>query len=424
MPGLFNFNKPIRSSLVEAILVFGFLIAVYGQGISSLPIHRDEKEWIAASGFFEAITHLQFQDKIWIEHHWTLEEPPVARYIIGIGRSLGGFPISSLSIPADYHQPGAAVFPSPDIDAQVLWWSRLPMAFLAASSGLMMFWLLSLEWGRLAGWSFALIFGFNSYFVQQLGRAMSEAPLLFLTCLSMLASYALLRKFLADLRGDRGTWGWIVIGFLAGLAGSSKLNGIFTALTSFPFLAFSFIRNRGLIPWKSGVRAAIRGTTIPILMAGVVFVLVNPYLYPDPIYRSVKLFKYRAAEIAWQQTVFAESSMPAALDQHIAIVIQRIFKNYAVFHNPTWEAINILFCLTGFWLVIRSVRSWISGKSEQFSGLIVLIFGGVMAAPLLLTPLDWDRYFLLPIFFGGILFAIGSGCALQILYKFVLSIER
>jgi hypothetical protein len=41
------------------------------------------------------------------------------------------------------------------------------------------------------------------------------------------------------------------------------------------------------------------------------------------------------------------------------------------------------------------------------SGLVLFWFAAVMSVPALLTPLDWDRYYLLPVFFSTAFIAMG-----------------
>ena len=214
---------------IEVLLVILVFFFLFFSSIDQLPIHPDEIDWISSSGFYEAYVGLKFADPIWVEHRWTLNQPPLPRYIIGLGRSLGGYPISTLNLPDDFHVPNSvSVFIPIEIIPAVLFWSRLPAVVLAAGSFAILFSLLRgyLDW--LPAWLFVLFTWGNKYLVDQLVRAMAEAPLIFFVSLCMSVAVTLLNSTDKMAQENRHNQispqyrAWFALGIFSGLAASSK----------------------------------------------------------------------------------------------------------------------------------------------------------------------------------------------------------
>ena len=87
--------KRIWSSLerFEPPLVILLLTAVFVARIPQVMFHPDESHWIYSSVVFEKLVKMQWSSPVWQESYWTLTQPPLARYVIGLGRRLGGYTV-------------------------------------------------------------------------------------------------------------------------------------------------------------------------------------------------------------------------------------------------------------------------------------------------------------------------------------------
>src|SRR4051794_31482078 len=93
-----------NTSKAEVLLVFCTLAFFYLTGLSSVAFHPDESQWIATSNVFETYFSGDFQSSLWHKSYWTLTQPPVARYIIGFSRYMGGYHIADLNTPWDFER--------------------------------------------------------------------------------------------------------------------------------------------------------------------------------------------------------------------------------------------------------------------------------------------------------------------------------
>lgn len=135
----------IRS--LELILVASILTFAFCRNIQNVPFHPDESQWIATSFYFESLLNCDsalpvwtnydpsFSNQaqtVWVENYWTLTQPPLPRYIIAVGRLVGGYHVMDLNFPWQFNleiEENEAFGAMPT--QGLLWWSRLPMALLA-----------------------------------------------------------------------------------------------------------------------------------------------------------------------------------------------------------------------------------------------------------------------------------------------------
>ncbi len=176
---------------LEIPLLASILLFIFCTGIQAIPFHPDESQWIATSGAFEAYVSGDFASPTWNEALWTLTQPPGTRYIIALGRLAGGYHADQLNVPWSFGRDeptniAAGAMPSPGL----LWWSRLPMALVSVVSLLLLFRLVSVTAGRIAGYMCLLLVTSNPFMLMTLRRAMAEAPLLLCLMLTAAANTA------------------------------------------------------------------------------------------------------------------------------------------------------------------------------------------------------------------------------------------
>ncbi len=403
-------SKCGRSRVWLYALLAALLLFLFCARIRSVAFHPDESQWIATSSYLEVFVRGDYGPESWAENYWTLTHPPLTRYVIGVGRRLGGYGPSDLNGPWDWSVDGeenVARGNAPSL--RLLWWSRLPMAVLAAVSGLVLFHLAVAVAGRPAGYLFVLLYATSTYFATMLGRAMGEPVLL--GCIS-----------LAILAGERGLacwdslcgWprflGWLgVLGALAGAAAAAKLNGGAMVFTGLAICVLVVLRPGAERLGRRAASAAAAGLLL-LLVAALAFLLLNPYLYADPVGRALRMVQQRAAEMQLQQT-----NMPASVisgwGMRLRVVPLRVFETYAGLRFPGAWVFSLVFTLLGTGLTALSAWRWWAARAGMPAGIVLLLAALTTASPSLLTPLDWDRYYLLPVVFSTLFIAVAMGRA-------------
>jgi|GEM_PF-682309 hypothetical protein len=448
----------IRSGLLRAAelaAVLALLGFAYLRGIEGVPFHGDESHWISTSYFLESflagrpgpprmslggvpggfkapawvMRSLQpgaGPSGVWSAYYWTLTQPPLTRYTIGLGRLIAGYSAIELNGPWDFqlsHEANASMgcMPSPGL----LLASRSIMALLALASGLLLFIVLKRASGGIAAWSFLVLFSASDYLHIHLRRAMSESPLLFWTSLSL----ALGALALTASEND-GQWGakgpgllWLpLMGGAAGMAGAAKLNGLALGAGG-AILACAIAWRRRKIPCPRLLRSgAYVAWAAPLVLAATaaLFIAVNPFLYYRPIARSYAMYLFRLWEMAGQ-AANPQWRIPG-LAARLSIVPQRILKDYALIKLP---ALNLILACLGIYALGRSAWRWLAGKPDSPSirvsaaSTAILVLAACLALPPLASPLDWDRYYLFPVIFTTVFIGAGIGFLLRALRAFI-----
>ncbi len=400
---------------LEPTLIGGLLLAAFCVGLETVPFHPDESGWIGKSYYLEAFIGGQFASPVWEESYQVLTQPPVVLYITGLGRLAGGYHVADLNDPGFDMGADLAtnIVQGSAPSADLLWWSRLPMAVLAAMSGLFLFYSVSRAAGRTAGYVWLLLFVGSTYFSITLRQAMSEAPLLAAVALAIrvgdraLCSWQRAAEVNQSFRTLLRPLAWfILLGVVSGIAGAIKLNGMSIAAAGVAMCGLATFTCKGNVPQSTRVVFMIRASVILLLATQLTFVIVNPYLYPDPLRRTGKLFKVRLQEMQFQQATFSEHSIDGLADR-INIVPQRIFENLATIHFSGALLINLALCVGGLGYLINRAWRWVQAKHGESTSVAILLVALAVAMPPLFTPLDWARYYLLPIVFSTICIAIG-----------------
>ena len=391
-----------------------------------MEFHGDESLWIATSYYFDAFVEGKFDSPVWNESYETLTQPPVGRYVVGIGRTIGGYSYRDLNRPWNFNLSseeniGRGNMPSPNL----LWWSRFPMCILAVVAAVIAFTLMSYFVGRLAGYVMLSLFVLDSYFSSTLCRAMGEAPLLAFTMFAALAGYRALTSWrvatahshLVRKRFLRPLLWFGMMGVFCGLAGATKLNGlsiipaglVLVLLT--PLVQTSNISRSqifGIIPFACGLL---------ILAAAFTFVAPNPYLYGDPIRRTKNMVEQRLSEMERQQAKIPSARISGPLIPRVSLIGERVFQQCAALSFAKSWIINVLLCLVGLGYVLFAGWSWLRTGAGSAATAVLLLIAFGSSIPALMTPLDWDRYYLFPVFFSTVFIAIGIFWIITILFK-------
>lgn len=463
MQSIFSPKPPERATkklpaglyhLIEWALLVLVLSVFFFRNIAYVPFHGDESQWIATSLYLEAFFNRDFAppewivedtldeelqerfpawvesglgdmqppNKIWDTHYWTLTQPPVVRYVIAIGRLLGGYHNNELNTPWDFdasqrENETQGNLPSRELLSAV----RTVMAILGIISGMILFWLVRKTSGITAGWCFVFLYALSGYLLLHLRRAMGDSSLLFFTCLAMLTGTLALQAW-EKIR--RNTWQessyrqrilpffWLILmGIAAGLAGASKLNGLGIAIAGIVLSWAMAFSGQGLAHHRARLGFALGASLLVLISCVITFISVNPYLYPNPIKRTAAMFVLRTWEMEYKQN--SRWGMPT-LNQRLQTIPRRILEDYTI---TRIGILNIILGSTGLFLLLQSTWMWLRNKENSPASLVLLAVGCVTVLPALTTPLDWDRYYLYPVVFFSVLLAVGMGKGLNYAYE-------
>lgn len=406
---------------LELVVIAAVLLIKFCSGLQNVPFHPDESQWIATSYAFQAWIGGDFSAPVWHDSYWTRTQPPLTRYLIAVGWLAGGYNFHDLNTPWIWGFDEATnlargALPSPG----VLWWSRLPMAILAAVSALALFVLVTESAGRLAGYILVILFAYNHFFLYALRRAMSETPLLVCLTLAMLAgcsaatswqqlrrnAHGLLRSFIQPLLR------FGLMGFLCGAATAAKLNGALAVLSGLALVALlAATRTANL---SRVFRVAVVGCSAIVITASAAgtFVACNPYLYPNVPARSMAMLRQRFEEMAKQQG-FAPSQVIRGAEAHALEILRSVFEDLAtVSFTGSW-LLNLPLCIVGFGYFVAAGWHWLRNSAGSAAAAVTVLTALICAMPALLTPLAWDRYFLLPVVFSTMFIAVGLSAVLN-----------
>ena len=397
-----------KSSLELAVVAM-LLAVVYGARIDSVPFHPDESQWIAMSFQFEEFLSCRFASPLWDRAYATILQPPAVCYVIGVGRRMGGYGVADLNKSWQWTQKVETnvrngAMPSPGL----LWWSRLPMSLLAVFAVAIGFVLLRESAGRLAGWIWVVLSAVGPYFLRCFRRAMGEA------CLAagvMVVAFACCRALRANDRDGRD-WNvrallWLTVaGIGAGFAGASKLNGICALAAGLAVAAGMAFRLRRSIGRRLLFLAvAVVAVALP---ATITFVGLNPHLWPDPVGRTLSWFGDQVAVMGDQVRAFPGSNLDSAA-KRLRGIPQRVFPDAAAVGGKAAVIPNALLFAAGVWWMVNGWRRRRDGEPRAYGLAAIVLVALATVPPALLTPLDWERYYLFPVVFATFFTAIGAG---------------
>ena len=406
---ILGFKTPMHSrnliQYVELILVIGILAFSYLPNLNDVEFHPDESQWIGTSDAFESYLRMEFDSPVWAPSYWTLTQPPVTRYVIGISRYIGGYQRPELNRPWDFSRgrnfnERRGAIPSDGL----LWWSRLPMAILGIASITILFIILRKSAGLLTSCIWLGLVVVNPYFTLHLRRAMGEACLVFFSVLTMYISMCALQLINeTNPAGKRTAFVWLALsGLAAGLAWASKLNGIAMIVLN---VIVAIILG---IKMNNSPKEKIDYSLWYGLVTGIgslfIFLAVNPFLWEAPIERVSQMFENRTEEMSQQIVDYPGSYMD--VEQRIRIIPTRVFEDYASMKIP--GVFNFILTLLG---IVVSIWAMFAKPNLSLNPghVVLLITAFITTVPIWLSPLDWDRYYIFPSLFSTIFIAMAAG---------------
>lgn len=408
---------PRRSFDVLAMVAIFLVAAVfYIRGIDTTAFHQDESRWLNRAHYFEDL--LDPFGPTWNDQYLTRGQPPVGSYMMGLGLLAQGRDLDTNNA---YDFRRTRQF-NRDIGAYPTWddlaAGRRTNAVLGAMAAAVVYLVVRRLTNPIGGIAAAAFLIANPLQTWHNRLALADTTLTLTLALLLLCLIRLLRK---------PSWWWAAaIGILIGIGGANK----FTPMAlSAPLAGIgALLLMRG---WWD--RRQLRGPRPPgflgfpplsdlgwmllsvPLTTLATFVVIYPYLWPDPIDRTLKLIRFRQAEMDNQYRLypkFRTDSPMEALDRTVYALGEAWTSTAHVLQaigNPTLgdrlSRLDItlaaigLACLAGVG-VTKGLRS---------PELIVATIIGIQTATIILTMrVDFERYYL-PILLG---FVVSIGCCI------------
>jgi hypothetical protein len=396
-------EKKLSKAEITILLVLGLF--VFFNNLSSVEFQPDETYWIVSSTRFDDIISMKLTEKIWDEDFDTYEVRPIPGYIVAISQRIAG--IEPDMLPQDYWDWSDTwennIFNGAMPNSKIIFFSRLPMAILAAGSMLLITMFLSFYFSRISGYFFYILF-INNYFLIHLRRAMTESILLFLSILVMISTLKII-----DVIKDKNlkkTILWAIFsGILCGFASQSKLNGLGLALVVIIVSHITILKHR-LFRDNLGKKLFISTTFLIPIFTVLIFILSYPFFYKNTIYRIIQSFIFRIRVTNNQLLDYpSDRILP---DQRINILYNRIFVDI---FQPSIKYIGFVIPMVILILTIygiyQSIKIILLNKNDADTYVVILVAFMFLGMPMLFTPLDWDRYYLFPVLFSITFASIG-----------------
>lgn len=414
-------------------LYLGLLVIYILSGADLVPFHGDEATQIYMSRDYAYQFLERDLSKIYFspnpanpaEQDLRLLNGTVSKYLIGMAWHLRGFTPQDINEQWDWgadwnynqttnHAPTEALL-------QV---ARAPSTILLAAGAVLIF-VIGWQVGGLPTAYFAsLYYALNPALLLNGRRAMMEGSFIFFSLLTVLAGIWLLQ---------RPSWrSTLALGLATGLALASKHTAVFTVGAVF-FACAIYIFTRTIRTWRVVPVLIYLRYILASILALIVFILLNPAWWDDPIARVGTVLHLREELLAGQTAAFGgyvdfADKFAGFLRQSFLVLPQYYevsgWQNFigdqiARYEASVWRGVSIggsflgafILCVMiaiGVWALLRGRKTRLAAR--WLVGIWAL---AMLVLTLFLTPIEWQRYYL-PIYpVIGLLLGLGLSRILQ-----------
>jgi hypothetical protein len=379
-----------------AIFLLSLLLSRHSAQLPNF--NPDESRWISRAHYLADLAD-PF-GPTWGDQYMTRGQPPLGSYVTGTGLLLHGRDLAT-NPPWDFsltweENLAAGNKPIPaDLQA-----ARNMSALLTAITAVVLVGIASVyvpvTWALLAGVIFAL-----HPFSRYIGAlATADAVFGLLIALAALA--------IAQFARNRA-WQWaVIVGVLLGLGGATKLSPLAVAAGLMGLALLLAMLPAGVEAESEGRRKLAGSGLLIGVAAGLTFVAVYPYLWPDPIGRTVNLFTFRAVEMATQASDWPVMAVPNRLE-----ALRRTGLNFSEHYSLVGAMADaaqlraprsllqgeVLLAVVGIGVMARDAlrAGWLSAQS-----LVLAVLGGQVIITILGMRAEFDRYHLPAALLGAV----------------------
>ena len=398
---------------LDVLLLLALAVYILA-GVPGAPFHGDESTQVFMSRDFAYLFLTGEADRV------RFADPPVSaqeqelrllngvinKYGIGLAWHLAGFTLSDLNEQWDWgadwdynqttnHAPSAALLLA----------SRWPSALLLVVGMLAVYGLAELAGGRWAARFAAILYALHPALLLNGRRAMMEGSLIAFTALAALLAVYWLRG------RDGRAWLWTVLfGLCAGLALASKHTALLAVIPlGAAALGWALVTERK----QEGRALAVRcgQMALAVVVAGGVFYALNPAWWGDPLARLPDVLRLRSDLLAGQTAAFGGYGGP--IDALAGFLRQSFAPAPQYFEVAGWDVwlapqiaayeSSLLAGVTAPWLwaagtlVLGGAGLWALWRGRGLPAarwMVAVWLVSALLAALLLTPIEWQRYYL------------------------------
>jgi hypothetical protein len=408
-----NLRSYVELLCVLIVAALGFALA---DTAASWPnFNPDESRWLSRAYYVAALADPL--GPTWADQYMTRGQPPLGSYAMGIGLLAHGRDLET-NAPWDFSltwEQNIALGHKPV--AEDLAAGRRTSAALVALTAVAIIGVarifLTVPWATAAGALFAI----HPFTVYIGSIAMSDALFGLLIALAAWAAASFARS---------PTWGRATLfGMLLGLGGATKLSPLAVAAglsaAGVAIFAATTIRRRQVAP-KEATYAA-RGVVIGVA-ALLAFFASYPYLWPNPIAHTRKLFAFRVEEMANQSSDWPVMAVPNRVE-----ALRRVNLNFTERYNLSASVISSLggttthpirqleFVIPVFGIILMGGLAVRDGPYSP-RALVLAVLGGQVLVTILGMRSEFDRYHV-PM---AVLGALAAAVALEWLGRSAMSL--
>lgn len=391
-----------------ALLAFTVYLAA---GVARIPFHPDESSSLFQSRDFEQylsdprLLARSPGAPLDAEEQYRALNPPLPKYLLGLGRRLAGFGVDTVAVDWDWSESWAANLDRGALPPQgALNGARLASTLMLPIALLLLWFTGRKLTGPGTGVLAAALLGVNALFLLHGRRAMMEGVLLAGECLALWAIMS----------ADRRPW----------LAGGAVALAISAKHSLIPLAALGLLGAVWVVDGNRRLPAALSNAAQYLATAAVVVLLLTPFLWSDPIAAGAEILQARSslAEDQVQSQIVAEHSayeLPMSASDRTAAFLGQVFfapvqfleaENYrtdlagqieSYLLTPGtnwlrgWVAGGIVFGLTlaGLSMAAVSLRR-LPAEFSRYTALLLLGTLAMAGALLAAIPFPFQRYYL------------------------------
>jgi hypothetical protein len=298
----------IGFDICVGICLFIVAFNANSDAIDVTAFHPDETRWLNRSYYILDVTDPY--GSTWQNYYVTRGQPPLGSYVIGIGQWVQGGSLHPNLVwdffynSSNWNQIAGAMPSDDDLRS-----GRRTSAFVGGLSVLTAYFLTRRLTNPVGGAAAAFLLAWNGLSIRIGSQALSDQTLLLTLGLSLLAAFQFMRK---------PTWPWaIVLGVTFGLGGAAKLTPLLLSLAAAGYGGLLLLRWL-VYPLSKRDRRIDRSMAVKLILqpviAFVAFVLVYPYLWPNPIRRTWNLYDFRIQEMESQGRNLRNAKVEGLLD--------------------------------------------------------------------------------------------------------------
>jgi 4-amino-4-deoxy-L-arabinose transferase-like glycosyltransferase len=329
--------------------------------------HPDETRWLNRSYYILEVTDPY--GSTWQNYYVTRGQPPLGSYVMGIGQwvqdgSLHPNLVWDFFYSSSNWNQIAGAMPSDD-DLRS---GRRTSAFVGGLAVLTAYFVTRRLTNPVGGAVAAFLLAWNGLSIRIGSQALSDQTLLLTLGLSLLAAFQFVRK---------PTWPWaIVLGVTFGLGGAAKLTPLLLSLAAAGYGGLLLLRWL-VYPLSKRDRKVDRLMAVKLILQPVIafaaFVLVYPYLWPNPIRRTWNLYDFRIQEMESQGRNLRDAKVEGLLD-----TFQRISNGFNLggAQQTSWKIIEWVNERFGTdYEMIRGLDLTVAAAAVPFLILIAIKYG-------------------------------------------------